>query len=143
MEDVGHVDLDTTQILSTLSNETVRLLSLRLNAISPAFPTDWRALAGVIGFSPLIIDNIAADYTRGDKTRWVLELWERSDTGASVKKLLFALLSLDLHACIDLIRNDKNIKGKQKCGIFSFNLDSYLYINQVFINVCVHCRQII
>ena len=111
MEDIVIVDLETAQILSTLSNETVRLLSLRLNAISPAFATDWRALAGVIGFSPLIIDNIAADNTRGNKTRWVLELWERSDTGASVKKLLFALLSLDLQACIDLIRNDKNIKG--------------------------------
>jgi len=112
MEDRGRADLDTIQILSTLSNETLRLLSLRLNYISPAFPTDWRALAGVIGFSALIIDNIAADNTRGDKTRWVLELWERSETGASVKKLLFALLSLDLQACVDLVRNDQHIKGR-------------------------------
>lgn len=104
-------DLDNAKILSTLSHETLRNLSLRLDVISPAFQVDWRALAGVLGFSSLVINNIEAANARGDKTQWLLEVWERSTTEASVKKLIFALASLDLQACLDIIKKDKNIQG--------------------------------
>lgn len=104
-------DLDNAKILSTLSHETLRNLSLRLNVISPAFPVDWRALAGVIGFSPLVISNIEGANSRGDKTQWLLEVWERCATQASVKKLILALAYLDLQACLDIVKRDKNIQG--------------------------------
>jgi len=104
-------DLDNVKILSTLSNETIRNLSLRLDVISP-LPVDWRALAGVLGFSPLVITNIETANTRGDKTQWLLEVWERCTTEASVKKLIFALAFLDLQACLDIVKRDKNIQGK-------------------------------
>lgn len=104
-------DLDDAKILSTLSHETLRNLSLRLNIISP-FPVDWRALAGVIGFSSLIINNIESANTRGDKTQWLLEVWERCTNESSVKKLILALAYLDLQACLDIIKKDKNIQGK-------------------------------
>ena len=105
-------DLDNAKILSTLSYETLRSLSLRLDVISPAFPVDWRALAGVLGFSPLIINNIEGANARGDKTQWLLEVWQRTSTDASVGKLILALASLDLQACLDIVKRDKNIKGE-------------------------------
>ena len=105
-------DLDNAKILSTLSHETLRNLSLRLNVISPAFPVDWRALADVLGFSSLVISNIDGANARGDKTQWLLEVWERCTTDASVKKLILALAYLDLQACLDIVKRDKNIQGK-------------------------------
>lgn len=103
-------DLDNAKILSTLSHETLIKLSLRLDVTSPAFPVDWRALAGVIGFSALVITNIASATSRGDKTQWLLEVWERCTTEASVKNLILALAYLDLQACLDIIKRDKNIQ---------------------------------
>ena len=128
-------DLGYANILSTLSYETLRSLSLRLDVISPAFPVDWRALADVIGFSPLIIRNIEGANARGDKTQWLLEVWQRSSTDASVRKLILALASLDLQACLDIIKKDKNIKGKVWKWNFHFQF--------VTILMCLHCRVII
>ena len=129
-------DLDNVKILSTLSYETLRNLSLRLNVISPAFPVDWRALAGVLGFSSLVINNIEAANTRGDKTQWLLEVWERCTTDASVKKLILALAYLDLQACLDIVKRDKNIEGKVNKEM-EFSLSICVTIK------CLHCRGII
>ena len=125
-------DLDNAKILSTLSHETLRNLSLRLNIISP-LQVDWRALAGVIGFSPLIIGNIESANSRGDKTQWLLEVWQRCNTESSVKKLILALAYLDLPACLDIIKRDKNIQGNFM--EFSVSIGNY--------KMFLHCRGII
>ena len=137
MADPGNSrDLDNAKILSTLSYETLRQLSLRLDVISPAFPVDWRALADVIGFSPLVISNILGANARGDKTQWLLEVWERCTTDASVKKLILALACLDLQACLDIVKRDKNIQGELQRG-------NYFQFQFMTIITCLHCRVII
>ena len=127
-------DLDNAKILSTLSYETLRNLSLRLNIVSP-LPVDWRALAGVLGFSSLVICNIEGTNARGDKTQWLLEVWERCTDDASVKKLILALAYLDLQACLDIVKRDKNIQGEVKRK-WNFHFQ--------FVTIkCLYCRGII
>ena len=127
-------DLDNAKILSTLSYETLRNLSLRLNIVSP-LPVDWRALAGVLGFSSLVISNIEGTNARGDKTQWLLEVWERCTDDASVKKLILALAYLDLQACLDIVKRDKNIQGEVKRK-WNFHFQ--------FVTIkCLYCRGII
>ena len=101
------------QPLSSLREET--FIKLCCNLTTASFgERSWKGLGGKIGLNAWQVD-LLNKHQESDKGWLLLKTWENLDkSGATVKKLIVALESLQMRSCINVIRDDTSISGKYK-----------------------------
>ena len=104
------------RVFSILSQETLYSLTghLIVNSEGYCHQRTWKGLAGRIGFSTQGHLDLLLKYLHGDKGFLVLAVWDKLEkNGATVKKLIIALKSLDVVNCIKDLEEDTSITGKK------------------------------
>jgi hypothetical protein len=100
--------------VSSLTFDAYITLCLSLTASQGLGGRNWEGVAGKIG---LKMDQIMAmrNHTEPDKGRLFLTTWENLNrSGATVKKLIFALQSLKMMNCIEALEQDPSISGESR-----------------------------
>ena len=98
--------------VSSLTRDAYITLCFSLTT-SEGLGRDWEGVAGKIG---LKMNQILAmkKHTEPDKGRLFLTTWENlNKSGATVKKLVFALYSLKMIDCIEALLQDPSISGER------------------------------
>ena len=98
------MSLTEPSILSIPSNALTKLV-YALTVESPLDPPrDWRGLAAYVGFPHRVI-SLIEQHRESSKAWHVFRLWERTGT-SSLRKLLIALMELNLRECLDILRGE-------------------------------------
>ena len=103
--------------VSSLTTDAYVTLCFTLTTSQGLGGRNWEGIAGKIGLNMNQIMAMAY-HPEPNKGRLFLTTWEKLDkTGATVKKLVFALQSLEMMDCIDALLKDPSISGETICQL--------------------------
>lgn len=104
------------QLFSDLRYSTVDTVVVNMTVESSRRKCDWRALAGILGFTEKQVQLMQQDVRHPCKGRLLIGLWE--DLGrSSLRKFIFALEEANMGECLKVITQDPDLEGTNTIGL--------------------------
>ena len=98
------------QLFSDLNYNTVDAVVVNMTVESSRRRGDWRALAGILGFTEKQVQLMQQLVSEPCKGRLLVRVWEDLGRG-SLRKFIFALKEANMGECLKVIMQDPDLEG--------------------------------